>query len=149
MYVTKMLQNNFLKTLTLTSDWDFPLVNKLMSLSLISCENGYWEGLQEETLCLLELLDKTHKKMNKPLRTAFNDWVKVRKIYEFDSEDEESLEELIAAELALANKILEYHADPEIYIIVHVVDEVYYDEAWLLCFLSDIQELDLDTSIVA
>ena len=118
-----MLTHPDLRTLTLHTDWDDTLVSELCHLALFYCENGFWDRLKEEALNLLEAFNSDPSELHRPLRRAFNAWLLEVQKYDFDFEDGETLGELEAAEQRLADEVLEYHGDPEAYIIVHAVDE--------------------------
>lgn len=144
-----MISHQDLRTLTVHTDWDDTLVSELRYVALFYCENGFWDRLKEEALNVLEAFNGDTSELHRPLRQAFNAWLLEAQKYDFDFEGGESLDDLEAAEQRLAAELLEYHADPEAYIIVHAVDEQRGDDAWLLCYLSDVEDLGLDRAILA
>ena len=144
-----MLAHEALRTLTVHTDWDDSLVAELCHVALFYCENGFWDRLKDEALYLLEAFNGDFSELHRPLRQAFNAWLLEVQKHDFDLEDGENLAALEAAEQRLANELLEYHADPEMYLIVHATDESQGDDAWFLCYLSDVEDLGLDKAISA
>ena len=144
-----MLTHPDLRTLTVHTDWDDDLVSELCHFALFYCENGFWERLKDEALNVLETFNSDPSELHRPLRRAFNAWLLEVQKYDFDFEDGENLETLTAAEQRLAGELLDYHADPEMYLIIHAFDESRGDDAWFLCYLSDMEDLGLDKTISA
>ncbi len=144
-----MLSHPDLRTLTVHTDWDDALVSELRYVALFYCENGFWDRLKDEALHLLEAFNGDPSDLHRPLRRAFNAWLLETQKYDFDFEDAEDLGELTAAEQRLAAELLDYHADPEMYAIVHAVDDEQGDDAWFLCYASDVEDLGLDRTISA
>ena len=144
-----MLTHPDLRTLTLHADWDDSLVSELCHVALFYCENGFWDRLKDEALNVLETLNGDTSSLHRPLRQAFNAWLLETQKYDFDFGAAEDLSDLTAAEQRLADEVLNYHADPAMYAIVHAVDEDRGDDAWFLCYLSDVEDLGLDKTISA
>ena len=144
-----MQNNNVLKTIKVHTDWDAPLVSYLYTVAILSVESECWDGIQNEAMRLLELHGENKEELTQSLRLSFNHWQQTQEILAFDPDDEESHEAMSQAEAALAKVILNYHADTNIYVIVHAVDENNGDEAWYLCFTEDVQDLGIDKSIMA
>ncbi|MCA9838576.1 MAG: hypothetical protein KC422_16780 [Trueperaceae bacterium] len=146
-----MLSHPSLKTLTVHTDWDLPLINKLSELAIFYYDYGFWDGINDEALAILSNYHKEDSELLRPLRHAYNAWLQAKDIvdFDFDAEDQVLDENLLKAETVLANELLEFHADPNAYIIVQALDEAHGDEAWFLCYLEDIEELGLDKDIKA
>ena len=135
------LKHDYLNTITIHTDWDLPLINRLIGDALLYCENGFWEGLQETALAMLEIAEED-KPQFKPLKQAFNQWLAAKQELEFDEDSEEAYEVFAQSEQTLATELLEYHADRDAFVIVHALDEDHYDYAWFLCFYDDVRDLD-------
>jgi hypothetical protein len=139
-----------LRTLEVHTDWDEPLVRTLGGIALFYCDEGVWEGLDEATLHILEAFKEGEAlALSRPLRRAYNAFVVARQTADFDLDDEAADDALMAAEQALVAELLDYHADPEVYVIVHALDEAHGGEAWFLCFQGDVEGLGLDRAIRA
>lgn len=138
-----MIQHDSLPTLTVHTDWDEPLVSNLEDISIFFCEKGYWEKVEEVALDIFQMVNQEGIESDKPLKNAYNLWLAAKQVYMFDPEDEEGNEAMTKAESDLAHVLLAYHDDPEIYLIVHALDEDHYDEAWYLCFREDVDDLNI------
>ncbi|CAN5880525.1 hypothetical protein BH24DEI2_BH24DEI2_15830 [soil metagenome] len=144
-----MLTHPDLPALTLHTDWDDPLVSELCHVALFYYENGFWDRLKDEALYLLNGFNDDPSDLHRPLRQAFNAWLLEVQKHDFDFEGGESLGDLEVAEQHLADTLLDYYADPDMYRIVHAVDEDHNDDAWFLCYTSDVEDLGLDKTISA
>lgn len=82
---------------------------------------------------------------SRELRQLYNRAVLERQKYDFADDGEDVRE----AQQELVEELLEYHADPEMYITVHAIDDTYGDHAWFLCFVMDVDALGIDNSIQA
>jgi hypothetical protein len=145
-----MIAHEYLRTIEIQTDWDLPLVRTLSGLAIFYCDEGVWEGIDEVAQDIMERFKEDRAmELSMPLRRAYNTMIIERRKADFELEDAAANEALVAAEQALVNELLDYHADPKMYVIVHALDEAYGDEAWLLCYLEDIEELGLDKGIHA
>ena len=143
-----MITSAELRTLHVHTDWDLPLVDQLKDLALIYYHWDWFEGAWEQLEALTaEILGNfsDDRTFSRELRQLYNRAVLERQKYDFAEEGEEVRE----AQQALVEELLDYHADPEMYIIVHAVDDAHGDSAWFLCFVMDVEALGIDNSIQA
>ena len=149
-----MIAHEDLRTLKVYTDWDLPLVSHLKDIAVLYYDRGWFEGDWEELEALVaELLGNfgSERRFTKKLRQLYNGVVVERQKHDFalESGDDDGGEELWAAQQALVDELLEYHDDPEGYIVVHAVDEIHGDEAWFLCGLTDVESLEGNHTIRA
>jgi hypothetical protein len=143
-----LIESEDLRTICVHTDWDLPLVNQLKDIAIIYYDWGWFEGDWERLEALAaEILhtmgdERTH---SRELRRRYNNTVTERQKYDFDDDGEA----LRNAQQALVDELLEYHADPEAYAIVQAIDEDHGDNAWFLCFMTDVEALGIDHGIKA
>jgi hypothetical protein len=147
-----VIASDELRTLYIHTDWDLPLVDRLKDLALIYYDWDWFEGAWEQLEALTaEILGNfgDDQTFSWELRQLYNRAVLERQKYDFAEEGTDDGGDVREAQQALVNELLEYHADPEMYIIVHAIDETHGDNAWFLCFLIDVEALGIDNSIQA
>ena len=137
-----MIQHNDLPTLLVRTRWDDVFYSSLLAVAVFSYQNGEFEGLIDEALHLLEAFRDEDSSLFRPLKNAFNAWMLASRVAEFDLDDAEADQILFDAEATLAKEVIAFSADPDVYVIVHAVDDEDGDESWLLCYVNDVQELE-------
>lgn len=145
-----MIASAELRTLHVHTDWDLPLVDQLKDFALIYYDWDWFEGAWEQLEALTaEILSNfgDDQTFSRALKQLYNRAVLERQKYDFAEDDDG--EDVREAQRALVEELLEYHADPEMYIIVHAVDDAHGDSAWFLCFVMDVDALGIDNSIQA
>lgn len=145
-----MITSAELRTLHIHTDWDLPLVDQLKDLAFVYYDWNWFEGAWEQLEALTaEILSNfgDDQTFSRELKQLYNRAVLERQKYDFADEGEDDGEEVREAQQALVGELLEYHADPEMYVIVHAVDEAHGDNAWFLCFVMDVEALGIDNSI--
>lgn len=141
-----MLSHDDIPTVTVHTDWDFSLIPTLRGIALFFHDEGGWEGLEESAREVLQgSRSSVRSDLYGPLRQCYNAYLTARHTYRLLShlDDEADDTALSAAEQVLAEELLEFHADPEAYRIVHAVDVACGDEAWFLCFVLDLETLNV------
>lgn len=147
-----MIASEDLRTIHVHTDWDLPLVGQLKDLALIYYDWDWFEGAWEQLEALAaEILGNfgDDQTFSRDLRRLYNRAVLERQKYDFADESSDNSGDVREAQQVLVNELLEYHADPEMYIIVQAVDETHGDSAWFLLFLMDVEALGIDNSIQA
>lgn len=141
-----MVSHDLIPTITVRCDWDLPLVDQLRMVALFYYDEGVWEWLDDVARTILAGVPPgEHPEIYGPLRQRYNQFIIEMQKHSFalDTESDPDDHAIFAAEQALVEELLEFYADPEMYVIVHVFDDDAGEDAWFVCYQFDLEELGL------
>jgi hypothetical protein len=144
-HIADLVADEYYAVETYECNLDFVLDQGLYNDALFYFMEGMWEGVLEEAEGRLELLDEASpedKRVYKPLQEAvqtYKKFDKSRMKTELSDIEVDALDDL---DYKLVKELLEFYGDPDMYIVIHIIDTIYdSSEAWLVCYRFETEEL--------
>jgi hypothetical protein len=107
--------------------------------------DGMWEGVMEEAESTLEGMDDANpedKRVYKPLEEAVQAYKKFEESRLKIELSDDEVDELDDLEHNLVKELLEFCGDPDMFIVIHILDTIYESsQAWFVCYRHKAEEL--------